>query len=49
VPAFARLFGEAKGDWSAFYALAKGLAELQKEERNRRLDALLTAAQATGK
>jgi len=49
VPAFARLFGEAQGDWRGFYALARALAHLEKGERDRRLDALLSESLATRK
>jgi predicted aminopeptidase len=43
VPAFALLFEESQGDWSRFYSLARGLGRLPKDERDRRLDAMLPA------
>jgi predicted aminopeptidase len=41
VPAFARLFTEAGDNWGAFYSFTRELARLNKDERKRRLDALL--------
>jgi predicted aminopeptidase len=49
VAAFARLFEEAQRNWSDFYALARGLGHLEKAERDRRLDAMLSGAGSTGK
>ena len=43
VPAFAELFREQNGDWTAFYAAAKSLKELSKEKRTARLNALREA------
>jgi len=49
VPAFARLFADAGGDWRAFYKIAREVAEQKKGERQNRLDALLGDASPNGK
>jgi predicted aminopeptidase len=41
VPAFARLFAYAGGDWPAFYGYVRGFARLSKDERAQALDAWL--------
>ena len=46
VPAFARLFAEAGGDWEKFYAWVRAFAALGKDERDRLLDAWLPPAPA---
>jgi predicted aminopeptidase len=43
VGAFGRLFAESGPDWTAFYAQVRSLAQLDKVERDRRLEALLGA------
>ena len=48
VPAFARLFGEAGGDWDRFYGFVRAFAHLRKDERGRRLDAWLPEASSIG-
>ncbi len=40
VPAFARVFAAAGGDWGAFFGRVEALAQLPGEERARRLEAL---------
>ncbi|MFN0160984.1 MAG: aminopeptidase [Burkholderiales bacterium] len=45
VPQFAALLHRERGDMSAFFAAAKALAALPKDERNRRLDALAPPAE----
>lgn len=49
VPAFARLFTQAGGDWKGFYAIAREVAELKKDQRQQRLDSLLGGASPNGK
>lgn len=49
VPAFARLFAQAGGEWKGFYAIAREVADLKKDQRQQRLDALLGDASPTGK
>jgi predicted aminopeptidase len=44
VPAFAELFETSGGRWKAFHERARKLARLPRDERDRRLDALLAAA-----
>ncbi len=44
VPAFSELFREQNNDWSAFYAAAKSLKKLSREQRSARLNALREAA-----
>jgi len=41
VPAFARLFADSGPDWTVFYAEVRKLAQLNKRERDRRMEALL--------
>ena len=41
VPAFARLFVDARSDWPEFYARTRVLARLNKDEREKHLEALL--------
>jgi predicted aminopeptidase len=41
VPAFARLFADSGPDWTVFYTRVRELARLNKNERDRRLEALL--------
>ena len=48
VPAFARLFGQAGGDWKGFYASVRSLAQLNRDERERRLEALLGSVTSNG-
>jgi predicted aminopeptidase len=48
VPAFVDLFAQAHGEWKAFYANARELAALNKEERQRRLGALPAAGLPNG-
>lgn len=43
VPAFARLFAEADGDWHAFHEAVRRLGDLTEERRRRQLDALAGA------
>lgn len=43
-PAFARLFQQAKGDWPAFYASVRGLAQLAPSEREASLQQWLAAS-----
>lgn len=45
-PAFAQLFRQAQGDWSTFYRQVRMLAREPKARRDRRLQDLLTAADA---
>lgn len=40
IPAFAALFQQQKGDWGAFYREVDALAEMNKEQRQQRLEAL---------
>ncbi len=49
VPAFARLFAQAGGEWKDFHAIARDVANLKKGQRQQRLDALLGAASPNGK
>jgi len=48
VPAFARLFAHANGDWTTFYGYVRGLAYLSKDERDGQLDGWLEAPSPTG-
>jgi predicted aminopeptidase len=48
-PAFACLFAQAGGEWKDFYAIAREVAHLQKDQRQQRLDALLVSASPNGK
>ncbi len=48
VPAFARLFTQANGDWTTFYGYVRRLAHLPKADRDSRLEAWLKAPAPTG-
>jgi predicted aminopeptidase len=43
VAAFGQLFANSGSNWAAFYAQVRELAQLNKAERDRRLEALLDA------